>query len=280
MLSGKDGSFLYAFPYFTGNPELHIAEASDSSLNHIVLLASEFCNKAIRLPYLPLLIDSLEQSAVRETLVNIQLKERYRQDSDGIDLGESSSPAFYGSGASVTYVKDYIELADLGEFIYEIIPQVSVNSNSEGSFIRIQGPSCMEIYPPLVLMDNVPVPNNDELLNIPSNRIERIEVLNQAYMVGNIRYSGILSVYSGKKDMSRLEFCVEIAKGEECIELPAPGGESMASERLVLDPVCGKWLDLRQVQAGIEYEGNVYHVCCPLCQEAFEHEPARYARTG
>ena len=205
VLSGKDGSFLYAFPYFTGNPELHIAEASDSSLNHIVLLASEFCNKPIRLPYLPLLIDSLEQSTVRETLVNIQLKERYGQDAVGIDLVEGSSPAFYGSGASVTYVKDYIELADLGEFIYEIIPQVSIHSNSEGSFIRIQGPSCMEIYPPLVLMDNVPVPNNDELLNIPSNRIERIEVLNQAYMVGSIRYSGILSVYSGKKDMSGLD---------------------------------------------------------------------------
>ena len=63
----------------------------------------------------------------------------------------------------------------------------------------------MEIYPPLVLMDNVPVPNNDELLNIPSNRIERIEVLNEAYMVGSIRYSGILSVYSGKKYMSGLD---------------------------------------------------------------------------
>ena len=62
----------------------------------------------------------------------------------------------------------------------------------------------MDIYPPLVLMDNVPVANNEELLSIPSNRIERIEVLNQAYMVGNTRYSGILSIYSSKKDMSGL----------------------------------------------------------------------------
>jgi len=200
----KDGSFLYALPYFTGNPELHIIEASDSSLNHKIQLASEFCNKPVRLPYVPLLFDSTEQSILREILVNTQLKDRYRGSDTNIGLSDSLSTAFYGNGASVTYVRDYIELSSLREFMYEIIPQVSIQDNSMGSYISIQGPSCMDIYPPLVLMDNVPVPNNEELLSLPSNRIERIEVLNQAYMVGNTRYSGILSIFSTKKDMSDL----------------------------------------------------------------------------
>jgi len=204
VITGKDGSFLYALPHFTGNPELHIIEASDSSSNHKIQLTSEFCNKPVRLPYQPLLFDSTEQSILKEILINTQLKDRYRESDSDIGLSDSSLPAFYGDGASLTYVRDYIELSSLREFIYEIIPQVSIQDNSRGSYISIQGPSCMEIYPPLILMDNVPVPNNEELLNIPSNRIERIEVLNQAYMVGNTRYSGILSIYSTKKDMSGL----------------------------------------------------------------------------
>lgn len=204
VLTKKDGSFLYALPYFTGNPELHIIEASDSSLNHKIQLASEFCNKPVRLPYVPLLFDSTEQSILGEILINTQLKDRYRGNDTNIALSDSLSPPFYGNGASLTYVRDYIELSSLREFIYEIIPQVSIQDNSMGSYISIQGPSCMDIYPPLVLMDNVPVPNNEKLLSIPSNRIERIEVLNQAYMVGNTRYSGILSIYSTKKDMSGL----------------------------------------------------------------------------
>ena len=109
---------------------------------------------------------------------------------------------FYGNGASVTYVRDYIELPDLREFIYEIIPQVSITGSGSGSSISIQGPDCLDIYPPLILVDNVPVPNNEAFLNIPSKRIERIEVVNQAYMVGNTRYSGIISIYSSKKDMT------------------------------------------------------------------------------
>jgi len=200
----KDGSFLYALPHFKGNPELHIIEASDSSLNHKIQLASEFCNKQVRLPYVPLQFDPTEQSVLREILINTQLKDRYTDYTANTELSDSLSPAFYGDGASVTYVREYIELSSLREFIYEIIPQVSIQDNSMGSYISIQGPSCMDIYPPLVLMDNVPVPNNEELLSIPSNRIERIEVLNQAYMVGNTRYSGILSIYSTKKDMSGL----------------------------------------------------------------------------
>jgi len=203
-LTGKDGSFLYAFPHFTGNPELHITEATDSLLNHTILLATEFCSKPVLLPYIALQFDSAEQSIVKEILLNTQLKDRYRGNITEKLPVDSLSAAFYGNGASVTYVRDYIELSSLREFIFEIIPQVSIQSNNKGSSISIQGPSCMDIYPPLILMDNVPVPNNDELLNIPSMRIERIEALNQAYMVGNTRYSGILSIYSTKKDMSGL----------------------------------------------------------------------------
>jgi hypothetical protein len=204
VLSGEDGTFLYAFPYFKGNPELHIAGSSDSVDTYEILLASEFCNKPLSLPFIPLQIDTAEQSIVKEILLNSQLKERYAGNTESADMGENPFLPFYGKGASVTYVRDYIELANLREFVYEIIPQVSVRNNGQGSYITIQGPGCMDIYPPLVLLDNIPVPNNEDLLNIPGNRIERIEVLNRGYMVGNTRYSGIFSIYSSKKDMAGL----------------------------------------------------------------------------
>jgi YHS domain-containing protein len=78
--------------------------------------------------------------------------------------------------------------------------------------------------------------------------------------------------------LSELEFCVEVAKGEACIDPVASGEERAASGRRFQDPVCGKWIDLRQAEAGIEHEGIIYHVCCSWCQEEFEREPGRYAR--
>lgn len=203
--TGINGKFLYSLPYLGGNPEFQLAEVKDSVANHKILLATDFCSKPVSLPFIPLHVDKNEKEVVREILVNTQLNERYRDQTVLEDEDETTGMAFYGSEASVTYVRDYIELSTLKEFIFEIIPQVSIRNTGDGDKLIIQGPYCMEIYPPLVLMDNVPVANGSELLNIPGNRIERIEVLNQAYMVGDFRYSGILSVFSRKKDMAGLE---------------------------------------------------------------------------
>lgn len=51
--------------------------------------------------------------------------------------------------------------------------------------------------------------------------------------------------------------------------------------------VCGKRLKRNLVEpllwdahATIEFLGQTYFLCCPQCQEAFESDPAKYARQG
>jgi len=204
IASGKDGSFLFQLPHFTGTPELHISSAEAKSGRPSIIMASDYCNRPLSLPFIPLNMDSAEQSMVREILLNAQLHEKYRPDSMP-DNESLDARAFYGSDASVIYVSDYIELSSLKEFIYEIIPQVSIRGSGKDASLSIQGPHCLDIYPSLVLMDNIPVENNMDLLNISSRQIERIEVLNEAYMVGNTRYSGILNVFSRRADLAGME---------------------------------------------------------------------------
>lgn len=44
------------------------------------------------------------------------------------------------------------------------------------------------------------------------------------------------------------------------------------------DPVCGKRMNRNKAHIVIQYKGEDYLLCCPLCQAAFEREPERYAR--
>jgi YHS domain-containing protein len=74
--------------------------------------------------------------------------------------------------------------------------------------------------------------------------------------------------------LSGLEFCVDVAGTPDCID-PNRTGEDGAT--LLKDPVCGKWFGREQAEAAIEYEGKLFYVCCPLCREQFEQDPARYA---
>lgn len=44
------------------------------------------------------------------------------------------------------------------------------------------------------------------------------------------------------------------------------------------DPVCGKRINRNKAHIAVEYGGNVYYLCCPACQSAFERDPEEYAR--
>ncbi|VAX27811.1 hypothetical protein MNBD_IGNAVI01-220 [hydrothermal vent metagenome] len=44
------------------------------------------------------------------------------------------------------------------------------------------------------------------------------------------------------------------------------------------DPVCGRKMNPNKSHAKIKYGGEIYYLCCPLCQSEFEKEPDKYIR--
>lgn len=42
------------------------------------------------------------------------------------------------------------------------------------------------------------------------------------------------------------------------------------------DPVCGKRINQNKAYVQLMYKGEMYYLCCPLCQSEFEKEPERY----
>ncbi len=44
------------------------------------------------------------------------------------------------------------------------------------------------------------------------------------------------------------------------------------------DPVCGKRINRNKAHIVIEYQGQAYLLCCPVCQAEFERAPEKYIR--
>jgi hypothetical protein len=202
VVTGNDGTFLFTLPRDRTSPELHIAETSGSDQDHRILLGTEYCNRPVTLPYIPFLLKDREKQPVRETLLNAQLRERYADAFGFVPDTAGHEQSFYGNNVRVIQIGEFIELKDIRECIAEIIPGVTVRTREGKSGLVVHGPDCQEFYPPLVLMDNIPVPNDDRLLGVPGFRIERIEVVGSGYMIGNFRYSGIFSIFSREQDMA------------------------------------------------------------------------------
>jgi YHS domain-containing protein len=46
------------------------------------------------------------------------------------------------------------------------------------------------------------------------------------------------------------------------------------------DPVCGKKVNPNKAYARVEYRGETYYLCCPLCQREFERDPDKFIRAN
>lgn len=60
------------------------------------------------------------------------------------------------------------------------------------------------------------------------------------------------------------------------IEVTLPTQAETQPEGVVRDPVCSALIEPQQAYASLVYEGNRYYFCCPVCQGAFQADPAFY----
>ena len=54
----------------------------------------------------------------------------------------------------------------------------------------------------------------------------------------------------------------------------------MKHQKVDRDPVCGKRINRNKAHITIEYKGQDYFLCCPLCQAEFEKRPGKYVNKG
>lgn len=200
--TGADGSFGFILPNVTGDHEFHITGEGPEGRENEILVNSEFCRKSVVLPYVPFELAGPEKTYAREIALNAQLAQKYSREETVRGPAGLDTVSFYGIPGSVIHVKDFIELKDLEEFFFELVPDISVGILGRKPFLVINGNSGLLSYPPLVLVDNIPVANDEKLLSTACRRIERIEVINQGYVVGNFKYGGIVSIFSEEKDLA------------------------------------------------------------------------------
>jgi hypothetical protein len=197
------GQFVFSLPDMQGKHDFFIqTEPGDSSLSEI-LIDNGFCNQPLKLPYIAFSLNENERQSVKEMAVNLQLNEKYLLKADTIPEAHSvklEPLPFYGSKKVVYFIKKYIELPDIGEFINELVMDAGIIfDKEEASSISIKRNDFL-YHPPLVLMDNIQVNNDKQLLKIPLSKIEKVEVISKDYVVHNMVYNGIISFYSKNKD--------------------------------------------------------------------------------
>jgi hypothetical protein len=157
----------------------------------------------------PFNLDSTATEEINKAVISMQVNNIYESFRPKQDNGSSGRQGndFYGKPDKTINLADYIELTTIKEVLKEIVPDIMVvKRNKEYLFKLVNLPYSSNELNPLVLVDGVPYYNISKLLDINSNQLERIDILNSKYYYTDYVFDGIVSFITKKGNMSAMEY--------------------------------------------------------------------------
>jgi hypothetical protein len=196
--------FYFTIPDLYGTYDFYLDAVPENGESAEIRIDNDYCNRSIQPGYIPFSLDSLEKEIALEMAVNMQLSNMY-DDENRVRSDESEPPPFYIRPSHVYYTREYIQLPNLEEFFYELVKEVRMVKSRNKTYLKMARYSEYNDLVPLVLIDNVPVSNVDELIRIPLDRIEMVEILDKPYLVCGVIYNGIICVSTKRNDFAGIE---------------------------------------------------------------------------
>ena len=196
--------FYFTLPDYYGHYDFYIDAVLENGESVDILVDNDYCNRSIHLTYIPFSLDTIEKKIALDMIVNMQLSNIYNE-KGRIDTLESTQLPFYGSPKHVYFTKEYIQLPNLEEFFYELVKEVRTTRIQKQTYLKLVAYSQYPNLLPLILLDNIPIFDIDEFLKIPLNRIEKVEIIDEPYMLSGEMYSGVICVSTKRKDFAGIE---------------------------------------------------------------------------
>jgi len=200
------GRFFFALPDYTGSRDLFLCSENTGGNPTELLVDNDFCAKPSLLPSPVFKLTEAERKLAYRMALNEQVSEVYANSSvDTVSLTINNN-AFYGAPTGVIYIDKYVELPTLEEYFNELPTQVKVRKKQGKKYFKVLGTEAeMLVYDPLVLVDWVAVDNPEKVLAVSPKNIDRIEVVNEPYIKGNIVYGGIVHIISKEGDFAGID---------------------------------------------------------------------------
>ena len=207
--SDQHGRFQVKTPHRIGTQELLVIPEMQSGAEVDVQVDNDFA--ADPLPFYPATLDlsGRELETASRVSLNMQLQRAFLADlapEQGTDLTATETIPFYGNPEFTLRVDDFINLPTLEEIVENLIPRTYVIRRGNEVNFSIKGDHPMlSLFPPLLLIDYVPVFDAEAFLSIPPSKIDRIDVVPEAYVLGDMKFGGIISLTSIQGDLASIQ---------------------------------------------------------------------------
>ena len=212
-MSDEHGRFVISVPAggdvkheFFVTPEQEDGSGLEVRIDH------EYDSQPVNLPVEPFLLADDEEELARRLALNIQLSRAYKSGDLSPDTtvselySEGSRIPFYGTRVNRLLIDDYVRLPNLEEIFINLLPEVQFYKKQGTNRIRILSDNnSIGVYKPLIMIDHISVFAHEAILALSPEKIERIDLIDDIYLKGNVAFGGVLAIYSRNGDMAGID---------------------------------------------------------------------------
>ncbi|MCF8364858.1 MAG: hypothetical protein K9H16_03700 [Bacteroidales bacterium] len=203
----SNGMFLFALNKMEGKADVFVSIDPSAYKNVEVLINNDFSNQFSTLPDHYFNVDTSFRDLLSVMLVNFETRKTFGNQSRKAELQKpsiSNLPTTYDFSVRLD---DFIDLATLQEVFYELVPPVSVKSDKSEKYLAVANYQTQQVSrAALIILDDAPVFDVNELLKISPANIESINVINRPYYLGDHLLTSIVSLKTKTGDFGGYKF--------------------------------------------------------------------------
>ena len=204
--SKKDGKFYFLMNEKVKNTDCVIQPADKSLKNFKVILDKESAPEYPSDTINRLRENRFDKKFFNELVINYQIEKQYYPNPLRDSKIMNYTTLFYGKADSSYSFQKFIDLPTFEEYFVEIFSQTKIVKGENGKQIKLSYlGSRIELNQfPLLLVDGIPIFDVDKFLSISPSEIDKVEIINDYYVLGGIIYGGIIHLYTKKKNFASL----------------------------------------------------------------------------
>lgn len=204
--TGMDGRFVFPMHEVTGIQDVFLCPAPHPDIIPDIMVNQDFTASYPELQPVAFPFDSTDAAFLKEIIYNARIRSTFNSGLVSEKKKEKSSPVYFGKEKKVIYLEEYISLKSMKEVFTEIIPVVKVRK-SENRQKLIVTDDHANFLPgsPLLLIDNMPVFDAEKVLQIHPSQVDRIEVINRVYVLGDRAINGIIMIFTKTDNFGGIE---------------------------------------------------------------------------
>jgi hypothetical protein len=192
--SNKQGQFIFSLNDLNGIRNLFICPQSGFAEQAEIRIDHDFCDRFPDLINISSPPDSSARGLFEDLWIGAQIESLYGMQAGDIAMPAKAEPSLFGEQRSEVVLSDYIALSSMYEVFWEIVPSVQIRKKKNHYTLSVINDKSEVMDGSLVLLDNIPVYNIDELMKIHPSLVEKIGVINRTYLYGDVVLNGIVSV--------------------------------------------------------------------------------------